>query len=49
MTTMKWSPGRRKIKDIINKIIDKNDMTEMKKFADYRNYMSYEIIINMMR
>ena len=36
----------KEIKDIINKIIDKNDMTEMKKFADYRNYMSYEIIIN---
>ncbi len=36
----------KEIKDIINKIIDKNDMTEIKKFADYRNYMSYEIIIN---
>lgn len=36
----------KEIKDIINKIIDKNDMTEMKRFADYRNYMSYEIIIN---
>lgn len=36
----------REIKDIINKIIDKNDMAEIKKFADYRNYMSYEIIIN---
>lgn len=36
----------KEIKDIINKIIDKNDMSEMKKFADYRNYMSYEIIIN---
>lgn len=34
------------IKDIINKIIDKNDIAEIKKFADYRNYMSYEIIIN---
>lgn len=34
------------IKDIINKIIDKNDLAEIKKFADYRNYMSYEIIIN---
>lgn len=36
----------REIKEIINRIIDKNDLSEMKKFADYRNYMSYEIIIN---
>lgn len=36
----------KEIKDIINRIIDKNDMAEIKKFADYRNYMSYEIIIN---
>lgn len=36
----------REIRDIINKIIDHNDMEEIKKFADYRNYMSYEIIIN---
>ncbi len=36
----------KEIKDIINKIIDKNDMAEIKRFADYRNYMSYEIIIN---
>ena len=35
----------KEIKDIINKIIDKNDMTEMRRFADYRNYMSYEIIM----
>lgn len=34
------------IRDIINKIIDQNDIAEIKKFADYRNYMSYEIIIN---
>lgn len=34
------------IRDIINKIIDHNDIAEIKKFADYRNYMSYEIIIN---
>ncbi len=34
------------IKDIINKIIDKNDSSQIKHFADYRNYMSYEIIIN---
>ena len=34
------------IKNIINKIIDKNDVSEIKRFADYRNYMSYEIIVN---
>ncbi len=34
------------IRDIINRIIDKNDISEINKFADYRNYMSYEIIIN---
>ncbi len=34
------------IRDIINKLIEHNDTAEMKKFADYRNYMSYEIIIN---
>lgn len=36
----------REIRDIINKIIDHNDMAEIRRFADYRNYMSYEIIIN---
>lgn len=36
----------KEIKDIINKIIDKNDISQIKHFADYRNYMSYEIIIN---
>lgn len=36
----------REIRDIINKIIDHNDIAVIKKFADYRNYMSYEIIIN---
>lgn len=34
------------IRGIINKIIDHNDLGEIRKFADYRNYMSYEIIIN---
>lgn len=34
------------IKEIINKIIEHNDTKEIEKFADYRNYMSYEIIIN---
>jgi hypothetical protein len=36
----------KEIRDIINKIIEHNDISEIKKFADYRNYMSYEIIIN---
>ncbi len=36
----------REIRDIINKIVDHNDLAEIKRFADYRNYMSYEIIIN---
>lgn len=36
----------KEIKEIINRIIDKNDMGVIKTFADYRNYMSYEIIIN---
>lgn len=36
----------KEIKDIINRIIEKNDLLEVKKFADYRNYMNYEIIIN---
>ncbi|MCM1243067.1 MAG: AAA family ATPase [Roseburia sp.] len=36
----------REIRDIINKIIDHNDIAEIRKFADYRNYMSYEIIID---
>lgn len=36
----------KEIRDIINKIIEHNDIAEIKKFADYRNYMSYEIIIN---
>lgn len=34
------------IKELINRIIDKNDLGVIKAFADYRNYMSYEIIIN---
>lgn len=36
----------KEIHQIINKMIDHNDTTEIKKFADYRNYMSYEILIN---
>lgn len=36
----------KEIKEIINRIIDKNDIGIIQTFADYRNYMSYEIIIN---
>ena len=36
----------KEIKQIINRIIDKNDLSEVRIFADYRNYMTYEIIIN---
>ncbi|MCD7834303.1 MAG: hypothetical protein LUH00_10020 [Lachnospiraceae bacterium] len=36
----------REIRELINRIIEKNDAAEMERFADYRNYMSYEIIIN---
>ena len=34
------------IKDIINGIINKNKDEAIEKFADYRNYMTYEILIN---
>lgn len=34
------------IRELINRIIDKNDLGMIQAFADYRNYMSYEIIIN---
>lgn len=36
----------KEIKEIINRIIDKNDVGMIRDFADYRNYMSYEIVIN---
>lgn len=36
----------KEIREIINRIIDKNDMGAIQDFADYRNYMSYEIVIN---
>jgi uncharacterized protein YPO0396 len=34
------------IRELINRMIDKNDLNIIKAFADYRNYMSYEILIN---
>lgn len=33
------------IRSIINKIIEKNDVELIEKYADYRNYMTYEILI----
>lgn len=36
----------REIQAIINRMLDKNDSGELQKYADYRNYMSYEIIID---
>lgn len=33
------------IKDIINRIIAKNNIEAIERFADYRNYMTYEILI----
>ena len=36
----------KEIRDLINRMIDSDDKTEIESFADYRNYMSYEIIIN---
>ncbi len=34
------------IKDIINRIIAKNNDEMLNNFADYRNYMEYEVIVN---
>ena len=36
----------KEIREIINRLIEQDDDKEIKKYADYRNYMSYEIIIN---
>ena len=36
----------KEIRDLINRMIDSDNKTEIESFADYRNYMSYEIIIN---
>ncbi|MCM1236499.1 MAG: hypothetical protein NC489_40995, partial [Ruminococcus flavefaciens] len=36
----------KEIREIINRIVEKNDEAMIQEFADYRNYMSYEIIIN---
>ncbi len=36
----------KEIRAIINRLIDQDDTREIQKYADYRNYMSYEIIIN---
>lgn len=34
------------IKDIINRVISKNNGDMLNDFADYRNYMEYEVIVN---
>lgn len=34
------------IKEIINRVISKNNDSMLKDFADYRNYMEYEVIVN---
>ena len=34
------------IHDIINRLVENDDSREIEKYADYRNYMSYEITIN---
>jgi len=36
----------RDLKQIINRIIEKNSEETMMRFADYRNYMTYEILIS---
>ncbi|MCM1296531.1 MAG: AAA family ATPase [Muribaculaceae bacterium] len=36
----------KEIRELINRIVEKNDESMIQEFADYRNYMSYEIIIN---
>lgn len=34
------------IKEIVNRVISKNNDDLLKDFADYRNYMEYEVIVN---
>lgn len=36
----------REIKEIINRVISKNNDDMLNDFADYRNYMEYEVIVN---
>lgn len=35
----------RELKNIINRIIESNSEETIPRFADYRNYMTYEILI----
>ena len=36
----------KEMKQIINRIIEKNSEETIARFADYRNYMNYEILIS---
>lgn len=36
----------KEMKEIINRIISGNDKEQMERFADYRNYMNYEILVS---
>lgn len=48
MTTYTNDKGEeldREIKKIINRIVDSNDREKIEHYADYRNYMTYEILL----
>ena len=34
------------IKEIVNRVISKNNNDLLNDFADYRNYMEYEVVVN---
>ena len=36
----------KEMKEIINKIVSGNDKEQIERFADYRNYMNYEILVS---
>ncbi len=36
----------KEIKQIINRIVSSNDKEQIERFADYRNYMNYEILVS---
>ncbi len=40
------SKREKEIKEIINRVISKNNDDMLNDFADYRNYMEYEVIVN---
>lgn len=48
LTTFTYDSGmvlEKEIRKIINRIIDSNDKEQIEKYADYRNYMVYEILL----